>query len=227
MAARDARGIRGGRLMDAVSPTEVDITGPEEVSAAIRYAQAELERAVREGGLSRDPMRLPLGALAVTLGAIETLFVATVAQFRVMSDRFAYGLTAAPGQAAQPVDPKVMEQLRTAVARGASQEVLALVRTHTARTMLLAGAVLAGSVLIAGVAGYWWGYRAAETRLVDVPAAIGASLTGRDAAVWLDLMRNNDIGRVNRNCANQNGRTACSFSMWTEQMPPPGQMGPR
>jgi hypothetical protein len=213
--------------VDALTPAEIDAAGPEEVSAAIRHARAELERAVREGGLSRDPMRLPLGALAVTLGAIEKLFAATVAQFRITSEGLDRRLTTALCQANQPADPKTMEQLRVAAARGASQEVLALVRAHNWRTTLLAGAVLAGSVLIAGVGGYWWGYRAAENRLIEVPAAVGMALTGRNAAVWLDLMRNNDIDTVNRTCAAQNGRNACSFSMWAEPMPPPRVMGTR
>ena len=213
--------------MAALTPAEVDGGGPEAVSAAIRHARAELERAVREGGLSRDPMRLPLGALAVTLGAIETLFIETVAQFRVTSAGLDQRVAAALSQASQPADPKAMELLRIAVARGASQQVLGLVRAHNWRTTLLAGAVLAGSVLIAGVGCYWWGYRAAENRLIDVPAALAVQLTGRDAAVWLDLMRNNDIARVNRTCASQNGRDACSFSMWAEPMPPPRVTGTR
>jgi hypothetical protein len=213
--------------VDVLSPKEIDPGGPAEVSAAIRHARAELERAVREGGLSQDPMRLPLGALAVTLGALEKLFATTVAQFRVTSEGLDHRLAATLGQASQPADPKVMEQLRVAAARGASQEVLALVRAHNWRTTLLAGAVLAGSGLIAGAGAYWWGYRAAENRLIEIPAAIGAALTGRDAAAWLDLMRNNDIAQAHRTCAAQNGRNACSFALWTEPMPPPRADGVR
>ena len=89
---------------------------------------------------------------------------------------------------------------------------------------LLLGMVIAGG---AGAGGYWWGYRAAESQLVDVPAAVGVALTGRDAAAWLALMRDNDIARVNRTCAPQNGRNACSFSMWVEPVPPPRVTGPR
>jgi len=205
--------------VDALTPAEAGAAGPEEVSAAIRHARAELERAVREGGLSRDPMRLPLGALAVTLGAIETVFAATVAQFRVTSEGLDRRLTAALNRTSEPTDPKAMEQLRVAAARGASQEVLALVRTHNLRTVLLTGAVLAGSVLIVGVGCYWWGYRAAEDRLVNVPAALGEAMSGRDAGAWVNLIRNNDISRVNRTCNEQNGRKACAFWLWTEPVP--------
>ena len=67
--------------------------------------------------------------------------------------------------------------------------------------------------------GYWCGYRAAEGRLVDVPAALGVALTGRDAAEWLRLIRDNDIGRVNRSCNEQNERRACAFWLWTEPAP--------
>jgi hypothetical protein len=88
----------------------------------------------------------------------------------------------------------------------------------------LIGAAIAGGV---GTAGYWWGYRAAEGRLIDVPAAMGVALTGWDAAVWLRLMRDNDISRVNRSCARQNGREACSFVMWTEPVSSPVTVGGR
>ena len=70
-------------------------------------------------------------------------------------------------------------------------------------------------------------YHVAESQLVDVPAAVGAALTGRDAAAWVDLMRENDIGRVNRTCAAQNGRKACSFVMWVEPVSPPRATGLR
>ena len=89
-------------------------------------------------------------------------------------------------------------------------------------TALLLGAAIAGGV---GAAGYCWGYRAAENRQIEVPAALGAALTARDAAVWLGLIRDNDIARVNRTCAPQNGREACSFGMWAEPMPPPRANG--
>jgi hypothetical protein len=68
--------------MDGVAPPALALE-PEELGEAISHAQHELERAVREGGLSKDPMRLPLGALAVTLGAMHKLFAATVEQFHL------------------------------------------------------------------------------------------------------------------------------------------------
>jgi hypothetical protein len=76
-------------------------------------------------------------------------------------------------------------------------------------------------VLGAWGSGYWWGYRAAENRLAPVPATLGEALTGREAAVWLTLIQNNDIDQVRRTCAAQNGREACAFTLWTEQVPPP------
>ena len=109
-------------------------------------------------------MRLPLGALAVTLGAIEKLFLATVAQFKITSADLDHRLTVAVQKANQPTDPKAMEQLRIAMARGASQEVLGLVRAHNLRTTLFAGAVLAGSMLFAGIAGFCLGRWSAEIR---------------------------------------------------------------
>jgi hypothetical protein len=40
-------------------------------------------------------------------------------------------------------------------------------------------------------------------------------------------MRENDIARVNRTCAAQNGRKACSFVMWVEPVSPPRATGLR
>ena len=46
--------------MDALRQVEDDRTTSRETLASIRQAQAELERAVVEGGLAKDPLRLPL-----------------------------------------------------------------------------------------------------------------------------------------------------------------------
>ena len=81
--------------MDAVTPIESDAATPREAAAAIRHARAESDRAVLEGGLTKDPLRLPLGALALTLGAMEKLFNATAARFQTTSEDFDSRLEAA------------------------------------------------------------------------------------------------------------------------------------
>jgi hypothetical protein len=218
--------------VDALIPPEDVAVGVEDLGAAIRHAQAELERAVREGGLSRDPMRLPLGALAVTLGAIEKLFQATVAQFRITSEDLDHRLTVAVEKANQPTDPKAMERLRIAAARGASQEVLALVRAHNQRTTLVAGAVLAGSMLFAGIVGFCWGRWSAEADIHETELTLSKAFKdGPEAASdWANLMSHNNLPAAMVSCTGsrvvvQDGRRACAIPLWLDPMqergPPP------
>ena len=218
--------------MDALIPPSDVAVGPEDLSAAIRHAQAELERAVREGGLSRDPMRLPLGALAVTLGAIEKLFLATVGQFRTTSEDLDHRLTVAVQRAIQPTDPGAMERLRIAAARGASQEVLALVRAHNRRTALAAGVVLTGSILFAGIVGFCWGRWSAESDIHETELTLSKAFRdGPEAASdWANLMTHNDLPTAMASCAGsrvvvQDGRRACAIPLWLdpakERGPPP------
>ena len=75
--------------------------GADEAGEAVRHAQAELERAVREGNLAKDPMRLPLGALAVTLGAQHQLHVAHVRQSRATVERIVEAIR----EARVPINP--------------------------------------------------------------------------------------------------------------------------
>ena len=119
--------------------------------------EAELERAVVEGGLTKDPLRLPLGALAVTLGAMEKLFTATAARFQtdIGRSRSPAGGRASAGEPASR--SKIHGSTPHCGGAGASQEVLSLVRTHNLRMSLLAGVVFAGSVLTVGMACFWWG----------------------------------------------------------------------
>jgi hypothetical protein len=209
--------------VDALTPIESDAATPREAAAAIRHAREELERAVLEGGLTKDPLRLPLGALAVTLGAMEKLFNATVARFQITSEDFDRRLEAALHQASKPVDPKFMDQLRAAAARGASQEVFSLVRTHSLRTSLLAGVVLAGSVLTVGMGCYWWGRWSEGANIRETEWTLAQAFKdGPDAAAaWADLMRDNDLAAALATCTGarvsiQDGRRVCAIPLWLE-----------
>ena len=70
MDEHHAAGVRRGDVMDRLkraepARSERDETDPDAVGEALRDAQASLEQAVVHGNLSKDPMRFPLGALAV------------------------------------------------------------------------------------------------------------------------------------------------------------------
>src|SRR4051812_23568129 len=167
---------------------------------AVRHAQAELERAVRDGNLSRDPMRYPLGALAVTLGAQHQLHVSSVRQLRAAITDLERQVSSAVEIARQPVDPAAIVRLEQAAVTGADRRAAVLARAHNGRTVLIAAAILVGAVLVAGSAGYWAGRR---SQLVTEAALSQAAFRdGADAAKgWLNLMRVNDWHAVWAACA--------------------------
>jgi hypothetical protein len=219
----DTGGVRRGQYMDALTQVEIDHATSLETSASIRQAQAELERAVVEGGLTKDPLRLPLGALAVTLGAMEKLFSATATRFRLTSEDLDQRLAITFQQASRPVDHRTMEQLRISAAHGASQEVLSLVRTHNLRLSVVVGVAFAGSVLIAGVAGFWWGRWSERATIRETERSLAQAFRdGPDAAAaWANLMRDNDLAAALASCTGarisfQDGRRACAIPLWLE-----------
>jgi hypothetical protein len=196
--------------MDGVIPPGPELAPePEELSEAISHAQHELERAVREGGFSKDPMRLPLGALAVTLGAIHKLFVATVTQFRstarTLDQRAAEIIR-------HPIPPDAMARLEKAAATGADRRAAELARAHNLRSVLIKVAMIVGALLI----GIGIGYETANSRLTAAVAGLNRELAGPEARQWLTLIQDNDIVRADRSCGSQGGGTACSFELWTD-----------
>jgi hypothetical protein len=175
---------------------------------AVHEARADIAAGIERGGLRRDPLRYPLAALSTVVGLFPE-FLDEIQRARA---------------------PWTQDERRAAVADAVARMDARLVyRMIQFNRWAIAIALFLGVAMASGVgtASYWWGYRSAENRLVDIPAALGAALTGRDAAVWLDLMRNNDIARANRTCSAQNGRNACSFSLWADPMPPPRANGMR
>jgi hypothetical protein len=205
--------------MDGVAPPTLE---PEELGEAISHAQHELERAVREGGLSKDPMRLPLGALAVTLGAMHKLFVATVEQFR-MTARTLDQRTAE--MARQPIDPaaqaEMLRQVIAAAAAGANKEAARLARTHNRRTLLMGALTLFGVAGVATGGGYIWGQARAEANIQMTTVELATAFRDGPAAArsWLELMRNNDVQVALQHCTGQatwtdQGRQACALPIW-------------
>jgi hypothetical protein len=175
---------------------------------AVHEARADIAAGIERGGLRRDPLRYPLAALSTVVGLFPG-FLDEIERVRA---------------------PWTQDERRAAVADAVTRMDARLVHRMiqfnrwAIAIALLLGVTIAGGV---GTAGYRWGYHAAENRLIEIPSVVGLALTGRDAAVWLDLMRDNDIARVNRTCAPQDGRNACSFVMWAEPMPPPRANGMR
>ena len=207
--------------MDGVTPIGL---GADEAGEAVRHAQAELERAVREGNLAKDPMRLPLGALAVTLGAQHQLHVAHVHQSRATVE----SIVEAIREARMPIDSVVVDRIEAAAAVGASDRAGQLARMHIWRSGVIAGAVLMGVGVLSAMSGYLAGRSSAVATVSAVQAA--AVRDGADAAsMWATLMTSNDGTLVARACEktsarSDGGRRACVVGLWTE---PPVNPGPR
>ena len=169
---------------------------------AIQDARADIANGIDQGGLRHDPLRYPLMALSNIVGLFPA-FLEEIQRARA---------------------PWTEDDRRTAIADAVARMDARLVQRMAQfnRWAIVVTAVL-GMVLVVGAwsGGYWWGYRAAENRLAPVSAALGEALTGREAAIWLTLIQNNDIDQVRRTCAAQNGREACAFTLWTEPVLPP------
>jgi hypothetical protein len=169
---------------------------------AIQDARADIANGIDQGGLRHDPLRYPLAALSTIVGLFPA-FLDEIQRARA---------------------PWTEDERRTAIADAVARMDARLVqRLAQFNRWAIVIAALLGMAIVLGAwsGGYWWGYRAAENRLAPVPAALGEALTGREAAVWLTLIRNNDIDQVRRTCAAQNGREACAFTLWIEPVPPP------
>jgi len=174
-------------------------------AALVSAVRAELSESLSRAGLDRDPYGRVIEAQNATLA----IFPAFLAHIDAAVDRAHAPWTEDERRAA----------VADAVARMDARLAWRMIQFNrwAVGLAVLLGMVMAGA---AWGGGYWWGYRAAEDRLVNVPAALGEALTGRDAGVWLSLIRDNDIGRVNRTCNVQNERKACAFWLWTEPVPP-------
>ena len=209
MAGANGPGIRTGRILVAVSGNqsraaraEPSVGEDRTFIEAIQDARADIANGIDQGGLRHDPLRYPLAALSTIVGVFPA-FLDEIQRARA---------------------PWTEDERRTAIAHAVARMDARLVhRMAQFNRWAIVIAALLGMAIVGGAwsGGYWWGYQAAEDRLAPVPAALGAALTGREAEVWLTLIQNNDIGRVQRTCAGQNGREACAFSLWTEPVPPP------
>ena len=169
-------------------------------AARVGAVRAELSESMSRAGLVRDPYGRVIEAQSAAL-EIFPEFLDEIRQVRA---------------------PWTEDERRAAVADAVTRMDARLAYRMVQFNRWAVGLAVLVGMAMAGAAwggGYWWGYRAAEDRLVNVPAALGEALTGRDAGVWVSLIRNNDIGRVNRTCNEQNERKACAFWLWTEPVP--------
>jgi hypothetical protein len=179
------------------------VSGAASVSFAARVSavRADLSESMSRAGLVRDPY----GRMIEAQSAALEIFPEFLDEMR---------------QAQAPwTDDERRAAVADAVARMDARLAFRMIQFNRWAVCL---AVLLGMAMACAAwgGGYRWGYSAAEDRLITVPAAFGDALAGRDAGVWVSLIRNNDISRANRSCNEQNGRKACAFWLWTEPAPP-------
>jgi hypothetical protein len=87
----------------------------------------------------------------------------------------------------------------------------------------IAGGVVAVSLLLGGVGGYWWGWSTGQQSVAVLERDIGAAFqSGPDgAAAWLRLMRHNNLPQALAQCSGNavwsaNGRQACLVPLWLD-----------
>jgi hypothetical protein len=195
----------------AAKPPAVDEVALAEMGRVVADARAEITRLMQVGELQNDPIRHPIQALSVHLDALYKVT-------RASSQMLAEQIQASAQQI--PAGPPVRdEDLRRALRQGIATHATGAERALSVRAGLLLAAVLAGVG-----AGYWFGQNAEARRFVQIPAALGVALTGPDAAQWLNLMRLNDIGKVERICGAQAGGVTCAISFWVT--PPTANSNP-
>lgn len=91
------------------------------------------------------------------------------------------------------------------------------------KASLLAGGVVAASLLLTGLGGYWWGWSGGRQSVAVLEQDVATAFqSGPDAAgAWLRLMRNNDPTQALAQCSgnavwSSNGRQACSVPLWID-----------
>ena len=220
----------------------VDQGGAE---AAIRAAQAELDRAEQLARLDNDPTAQTLHALRVFLDS--TVAIATdqrraMAEHRQNIDQDFSAVRQARDGLAQTIDhafqaakaqaeaahADLSRQFVASFAQAAEQRLKSMSRWVWWRT-LTSGAALAIVILALGFGlGYWRGNAAGYGQAagtihaaVAVEQSVLASQGPAGLAQWHELMRDNAILDTmksdcsGKNVAHQDGRTACHLWLWT------------
>jgi len=130
-----------------------------------------------------------------------------------------------------PIAEEDLTRLSAAAARGAERHAMQLARSANRLTITVG--LLGGLALLAvtyGI-GAWFGWRSGfneGSRLGVAANAALAALPSEDAAVWAQLIRDNQtVAQAMQSClknaGTQDGRAMCSLPVWVEPLPPPGQ----
>ncbi len=177
----------------------------DDLDAGIEAALSELNISITEAKHHNDPLWMPLSALSAFLRVMRRLYA-----------DFAVSMRKSIEEAKQPVRD---EDMRRAVVQGISAHAGAMVKSLSWSIRLAA----VGILLLVGGGSFWLGQSTEAAKYVQVPEQLGVTLTGPDAAQWLDLIRNNNIRGAMAQCTVriQASRKACDLPLWLESAPQP------
>jgi hypothetical protein len=175
-----------------------------EATAGLRAAQASLEQEAARLASINDPVAPMIGVFAEAAKAQHRLAVDSSLKGQKQQEAVAQLIQDGRKPWSRDEMRALVMQLDQTLLYRWTQFNRAGIAIGVAVTMLFGG--------ISGVAGWWFGGRP----YVQVPAQLAAALKGPDAAMWINLIRLNDIGKTERVCETQGGGTACAISLWTK-----------
>ena len=118
---------------------------PPEMDQVIAEARAEMDRLVELGGLQNDPLRHPIQALSVHLGALHAL---TLDSSRTLAKQIE--------AARQSINDEDIRRLSQAAANGAERRATEVARSANRRTVAIATASVLALMGASAVGGWWW-----------------------------------------------------------------------
>jgi hypothetical protein len=240
LARQSPSGVAGSQ---AALPPPDGATAPGETDMAELVER--MRAAARQAGIDDDgPLTPLLEALMLTLTRLGGL---TDRNARISADHAA-ALAAALNQARQAADAETerfharldaakaetVRDVANHIARSADAALTRRVRVFDRNSALIAAAVLVGSILAAGLGGYWWGNSSATAAIHETEVGLQAAFSDGPSAArdWLNLMTWNDPAQALAQCRGdsiliQGGRRACTVPLWIEKPvgPPPPRTG--
>jgi hypothetical protein len=142
-----------------------------EMGRVIAEAQAEMDQLVRLGGLQNDPIRHPIQALSVHLGALHALMLNN-------GQMLAKQIQAAR----QAVDDEDIRRLSLAAANGAERRAAELARSANLRTAAVATVLILALMCASAAAGSMWRGSAPDISGMTCQDQAGG---GRACWVWV------------------------------------------
>jgi hypothetical protein len=118
---------------------------PPEMGQVIAEARSEMDRLVGLGGLQNDPLRHPIQALSVHLGALHKL-----------SLNNSQALAKQVEAARQSISDEDIRRLSQAAANGAERRAAELARSANWRTVTIATASVLALMCASAIGGWWW-----------------------------------------------------------------------